>query len=292
MKKIISFLLAGAALLGFVGCSGDLHDVELPKHEPVVIPGASWYYTDIAIWGDSDGTAEGFIVNGSSQSTNTKLPEFNAETGGVVYYTVNKDIPSISNPGQYEMLTSYQSDNPAATPEPGKLRVYVYTNETNPNLHYWGGKFKATTWPGLAMTKNGETAKQTYNASATLKSITVMGLPTTLNGQELYLTGAPIGWSKPGTGASVKVTVSGGMISATGLDIALSASDVEVGKVGVTEMKFAAANWTKPEVTAADGQNFKIKIINGEEVNLYGMFTATKGPTGDDANVYCCTFAQ
>ena len=145
------------------------------------------------------------------------------------------------------------------------------------------------------MTKDGEVAKATYDAKATLKSITVTGLPDALNGKEIYLTGAPLGWAVPGKGDSKKVTVSNNKISLADLNIELSVSGVEVGKVGTQEMKFAAAGsagWAKPEVTAASGNNFKIIVEDGAEINLVGAYTGTKADSGADAQVYCCVFAQ
>ena len=50
MRKLLTSIIAATALLfGFVSCSGDLHDLEEPKHEPVTIADASWYYYDITV---------------------------------------------------------------------------------------------------------------------------------------------------------------------------------------------------------------------------------------------------
>ena len=270
MKKLITGALAALALLfGFASCSGDLHDEEMPKHEPVTIDGAAWYYYDITVYGDNDGSSGKFILNGSAgQSVDTTMPKFAAKDGGALYFTADA---TKKNDGKYELLTSYQTDNPA----------YTFTGSAG--------------WPGNAMTKDGEVAKATYDAKATLKSITVTGLPDALNGKEIYLTGEPLSWAAPGKGDSKKVTVSNNKISLADLNIKLSVSGVEVGKVGTQEMKFAAAGstgWAKPEVTAAGGNNFKIIVEDGAEINLVGAYTGTKADSGDDAQVYCCVFAQ
>lgn len=295
MKKLITSAVAALALLfGFASCSGDLHDAEMPKHEPVTIDGAAWYYYDITVYGDNDGESGKFILNGSAgQSVDTIMPKFAAKDGGAVYFTADAAKKNADN--KYELLTSYQTDNPAYTATPGTIRFYIYTNETGCKFYTFdgGNAFTGSAgWPGNAMTKDGEVAKQTYDAKAKLKSITVTGLPDDLNGKEIYLTGNPFGWAQPGEGDSKKVTISDNKISLTDLNIELSVSGVEVGKLGVQEMKFAAAGWTKPEVTAAEGKNFKIIVENGADVNLVGVYTGTKGATGDDAQIYCCVFAQ
>ena len=297
MKKLITGALAALALLfGFASCSGDLHDEEMPKHEPVTIDGAAWYYYDITVYGDNDGSSGKFILNGSAgQSVDTTMPKFAAKDGGALYFTADA---TKKNDGKYELLTSYQTDNPAYTATPGTIRFYIYTNETNCNFYSFdgGNAFTGSAgWPGNAMTKDGEVAKATYDAKATLKSITVTGLPDALNGKEIYLTGEPLSWAAPGKGDSKKVTVSNNKISLADLNIELSVSGVEVGKVGTQEMKFAAAGstgWAKPEVTAAGGNNFKIIVEDGAEINLVGAYTGTKADSGADAQVYCCVFAQ
>ena len=295
MKKLLTSIIAATALLfGFVSCSGDLHDLEEPKHEPVTIADASWYYYDITVYGDNDGNTGKFIVNGDTkQSTDTAMPAFTAKDGGVFYFTADKSKTDAD--GKYLLMTSYQTENPAYTAKPGTVRFYVYTNETSCNFYYWNNSnaFAGSAgWPGNSMTKAGEVAKETYDASATLKSITITGLPDALNGKEVYLTGNPMGWAKPGTEKTVKVTVSGNKISLTGLNIELSAKGVFVGQIGSEEMKFASSGWTKPEITAANGSNFKIAVIDGAEIDLVGVYTGTKGESGDDAKIYCCLFAQ
>lgn len=114
MKKLITSAVAALALLfGFVSCSGDLHDAEMPKHEPVTIDGAAWYYYDLTVSGDNDGKSGKFILNGSSgQSVDTFMPVFDAN-GGAIYFTA--DVAKKDADGKYEVLTSYQTDNPDYT---------------------------------------------------------------------------------------------------------------------------------------------------------------------------------
>ena len=113
-----------------------------------------------------------------------------------------------------------------------------------------------------------------------------------LNGKTLYLTGSPMGWADPGTSSTRSVVVADGKIALTDLGIELNVAGVNVGKIGSAEMKFAAEGWAKPEVTAAGGSNFKVNVVDGETINLVGVYTGTKADSGDDAQVYCCLFAQ
>ena len=160
MKKLlISIITATALLFGFASCSGDLHDLEVPKHEPVTIADASWYYYDITVYGDNDGNTGKFIVNGDTkQSTDTAMPAFTAKDGGAFYFTADKSKTDAD--GKYSLLTSYQTDNPAYTAKPGTVRFYVYTNETSCNFYCFGNddSFESMdgSWPGSAMTKIGK----------------------------------------------------------------------------------------------------------------------------------------
>lgn len=166
MKKLITSAVAALALLfGFASCSGDLHDAEMPKHEPVKIDGAAWYYYDITVYGDNDGKSGKFILNGSAgQSVDTIMPEFTAKAGAVVYFTA--DVAKKDADKKYELLTSYQTDNPAYTATPGTIRFYIYTNETSPNFYCFGNDNAFATmdgsWPGKAMTKIGAESPYIY----------------------------------------------------------------------------------------------------------------------------------
>ena len=155
MKKLLSVFAAAAMLFGFASCSGDLHDKEVVLPVPVTIEDASWYYYDITVYGDNTSTGN-FILNGSAgQSLDTVMPSFEAKKGGVFYFTADKTKLA---DGKYELLTSYQEDNPAYTPVPGKVRFYIYTNETACNFYCFGNDESfdgSLPWPGLAMTKCG-----------------------------------------------------------------------------------------------------------------------------------------
>lgn len=159
MKKLITSAVAALALLfGFASCSGDLHDEEMPKHEPVTIDGAAWYYYDITVYGDNDGKSGKFILNGSEgQSVDTIMPEFAAKDGGALYFTA--DATKKNADGKYELLTSYQTDNPTYTATPGTIRFYIYTNEISCNFYCFDNdnSFKTMDgkWPGQGMSKIG-----------------------------------------------------------------------------------------------------------------------------------------
>lgn len=159
MKKLITSAVAALALLfGFASCSGDLHDAEMPKHEPVTIDGAAWYYYDITVYGDNDGESGKFILNGSAgQSVDTIMPKFAVKDGGAVYFTA--DVAKKNADNKYELLTSYQTDNPAYTATPGTIRFYIYTNEISCNFYCFDNDdaFKTMDgkWPGVSMTKIG-----------------------------------------------------------------------------------------------------------------------------------------
>lgn len=285
MKKIILTALTVLTIFGLVGCNGVLHDEKPFVPEKVTIEGGSWFYYDVTVWGDNDGNTAQLIINdGSVQSPDTKLPAFEAKTGAALYFTMKK--------ADLKLNVSYQDDEPEYTPVPGTVRIYVYTDITAPNAYYWGGNFAGPNWPGFAMTKNGEVAAETYDATATLASITITGLPAELNGKTLYLTGSPMVWAAPGTSSTRSVVVADGKIALTDLGIELNVAGVNVGKIGSAEMKFAAEGWAKPEVTAAGGSNFKVNVVDGETINLVGVYTGTKADSGDDAQVYCCLFAQ
>lgn len=168
MKKLITSAVAALALLfGFASCSGDLHDAEMPKHEPVTIDGAAWYYYDLTVYGDNAGDAKTgkLILNGSSgQSVDTDMLEFTAKAGGVFYFTA--DVSKKDADGKYTLLTSYQSDNPVHKAVPGTVRFYIYTNETACKFYCFGNDNSFATmegkWPGQKMTKIGAEAPFIY----------------------------------------------------------------------------------------------------------------------------------
>lgn len=266
MKKLITSAVAALALLfGFASCSGDLHDAEMPKHEPVKIDGAAWYYYDITVFGDvTEGTAK-IIVNGKGsgkQSSDTPIGAWTAATGGVQYFTCNTSDKNPSNADQYVVNLSYQKDQPAYEVVPGTVRIYVYTNETSPNLYFFDADKACTApkWPGYAMTKVGEVVKPTYNAEMTVTTVNVTGLPSDLNGKTLYMTGDFNGWATPGAAGTIEVTVKEGKIELKNQSLKFKSEGVEIGKVAKSPFKFAAKDWGLPEITATNYNNIEAFI--------------------------------
>ena len=264
MKKLlISIITATALLFGFASCSGDLHDLEVPKHEPVTIADASWYYYDITVYGDNDGNTGKFIVNGDTkQSTDTAMPAFTAKDGGAFYFTADKSKTDAD--GKYSLLTSYQTDNPAYTAKPGTVRFYVYTNETSCNFYYWdnANAFAGSAgWPGSAMTKDGEVAKVETTKKMSIASIRIEGLPDKFNGKELSFVGTYNSFANP---SKYKAIVSGNVFEYTfdsGLEISGKGAADEVT---YSEIKIATSDW-KLAICSLEGENEKIAIIDGAE---------------------------
>ena len=265
MKKLlISIITATALLFGFASCSGDLHDLEVPKHEPVTIADASWYYYDITVYGDNDGNTGKFIVNGDTkQSTDTAMPAFTAKDGGAFYFTADKSKTDAD--GKYSLLTSYQTDNPAYTAVPGTVRFYVYTNETNCNFYCFGNddSFESMdgSWPGSAMTKDGEVAKVETTKKMSIASIRIEGLPDNFNGKELSVVGTYNSFANP---SKYKAIVSGNVFEYTfdsGLEISGKGAADEVT---YSEIKIATSDW-KLAICSLEGENEKIAIIDGAE---------------------------
>ena len=264
MKKLlISIITATALLFGFASCSGDLHDLEVPKHEPVTIADASWYYYDITVYGDNDVNTGKFIVNGDTkQSTDTAMPAFTAKDGGAFYFTADKSKTDAD--GKYSLLTSYQTDNPAYTAKPGTVRFYVYTNETSCNFYYWdnANAFAGSAgWPGSAMTKDGEVAKVETTKKMSIASIRIEGLPDKFNGKELSFVGTYNSFANP---SKYKAIVSGNVFEYTfdsGLEISGKGAADEVT---YSEIKIATSDW-KLAICSLEGGNEKIAIIDGAE---------------------------
>lgn len=289
MKKLlISIITATALLFGFASCSGDLHDLEVPKHEPVTIADASWYYYDITVYGDNDGKTGKFILNGSAgQSTDTAMPSFEAKKGGVFYFTANTANKNADK--KYELLTSYQEDNPVFTPVPGKVRFYIYTNETACNFYCFGNddSFESMdgSWPGLAMVKDGEVAKVETTKKMSIASIRIEGLPDSFNGKELSFVGTYNSFANP---SNYKATVSGNVFEytfASGLEIS---GKGPADEVTYSQIKIATSDW-KLAICSLKGENEKIAIIDGaENVVITGVVKGTSindwGTPGDSSD--------
>lgn len=272
MKKILSFLTAGLLALTMFSCSTDLHDVQPIKHEPVTIAGAKWYYYDLTVFGDNAGKAK-FIVNNNGkdvQTVDTTLGDFSAKNGGALYYTVDATAATKT----LACNISYQNDNPSYTAVPGVLRIYVYSNITEPTLHIWDNDdaFKGTSWPGYSFTENGKTAVATYDAKCQLVKVTVTNIPAAFEGADMYLVGAFNGWGDGFKDAN-KATVTSSKISLSySTPVEISAKAVEVGKVGTSDLKFATNDWKKAITTptAANG-NFSMSVLNGKKIALVGV---------------------
>ena len=288
MKKLLTSIIAATALLfGFVSCSGDLHDLEEPKHEPVTIADASWYYYDITVYGDNTSTGN-FILNGSAgQSTDTAMPSFEAKKGGVFYFTANTANKNADK--KYELLTSYQEDNPVFTPVPGKVRFYIYTNESACNFYCFGNddSFESMdgSWPGLAMVKDGEVAKVETTKKMSIASIRIEDLPDAFNGKELSFVGTFNSFTNP---SDYKATVSNNVFEYTfdsGLEISGKGAADEVT---YSEIKIATSDW-KLAICSLEGKNEKIAIIDGaENVVITGVVKGTSindwGTPGDSSD--------
>lgn len=288
MKKLLTSIIAATALLfGFVSCSGDLHDLEEPKHEPVTIADASWYYYDITVYGDNDGKTGKFIVNGDTkQSTDTTMPAFTAKDGGVFYFTADKSKTDAD--GKYSLLTSYQTDNPAYTPVPGTVRFYVYTNETSCNFYYWDNSnaFAGSAgWPGSAMIKDGEVAKVETTKKMSIASIRIEGLPDSFNGKELSFVGTYNSFANP---SNYKATVSDNVFEytfASGLEIS---GKGPADEVTYSRIKIATSDW-KLAICSLAGEDENIAIIDGaKNVVITGVVKETSinnwGTPGDSSD--------
>lgn len=102
-----------------------------------------------------------------------------------------------------------------------------------------------------------------------LANVIVTGLPEELNGAELYFTGGFNGWKVPGTPETFKVVVTDGKIELKDIDIGLKpAADVTL------EGKFAAKDWTRPEVIS-DAGNIKV-TMSASKPTLKGTYNSTK----------------
>ena len=102
-----------------------------------------------------------------------------------------------------------------------------------------------------------------------LANVIVTDLPEELNGAELYFTGGFNGWKVPGTPETFKVVVTDGKIELKDIDIGLKpAGDVTL------EGKFAAKDWTRPEVIS-DAGNIKV-TMSASKPTLKGTYKSAK----------------
>ena len=118
-----------------------------------------------------------------------------------------------------------------------------------------------------------------------LANVIVTGLPEELNGQELYLTGDFFGWAAPGDAKSIKVVVTDGKIELKDIDIGLKAS----GDFNFNG-KFAAAGWTRPEVTSDDTSGNVKVTMSASKPTLKGTYKSAKDHK-DGGKVYICDWS-
>lgn len=118
-----------------------------------------------------------------------------------------------------------------------------------------------------------------------LATILVTDLPAELNDTELYLTGEFFGWDAPGSGKSIKVVVKDGKIELKDVDIGLTAA----GDFNFNG-KFAAKDWTRPEVTA-EGDSGNVQItMNASKSTLKGVYKSTK-EHNEGGKIYLCDWS-
>lgn len=292
MKKLITSAVAALALLfGFASCSGDLHDAEMPKHEPVTIDGAAWYVYDLTVYGDNAGDAKTgkFILNGSSgQSVDTDMLEFTAKAGGVFYFTA--DVSKKDADGKYTLLTSYQSDKPVHKAVPGTVRFYIYTNETACKFYCFGNDnaFKSMegSWPGSPMSKLGEAAAIEYKM--TLKKVIVKNLPAELDGKTVGYRGGLVdsGWGFKSENSGV---IKNGTVEVP-VDKEYVVSS-NTGYASTSEFKIADDAWGtsigKGFDSGNDAANVSLLMVDGATVNIVGYYVETNAKRPDK---YSCVW--
>ena len=274
MKKIILSVLSVLMIFSLIGCSGVLHDEKPFVPEKVTIEGGNWFYFDITVWGDNDGNSAQLIINGDDvQSPDTKLPAFEAKTGAALYFTMKKS--------DLKLNVSYQDDEPAYTPVPGTVRIYVYTDISAPNAYYWDGNFAGPAWPGFAMNKDGAAPVKNYDATMQIASITVTGLPTEYQSLEFYAIGDLVGgWefkeSNKGTVVGDKFTVT----YSTPLSVTATGPE---GSIPTKPFKVATNGWKNAITTdtAADG-NVDISVLNGKKVAILGTVNGAGNFASED----------
>lgn len=139
----------------------------------------------------------------------------------------------------------------------------------------------------MLITVDWNSKEATVAACPPLATIEVTGLPSALNGQVLYLTGAYNSWTEPGKTGTTAVTVTDGKISVSDVDIKLSSSAATA-----FEGKFANTGWTKPEVCAGKTNNTEAANISVSfpvgKTKLVGTYVTTIGSASEP--VYICTW--
>lgn len=118
-----------------------------------------------------------------------------------------------------------------------------------------------------------------------LANVIVKDLPEELNGAELYFTGNFNDWKKPGEEGTFKVVVTDGKIELKDIDITLKPS----GDFAF-EGKFAAAGWTRPEVTSDDTSGNVKVTMSASKPTLKGIYKSAKDHK-DGGKVYICDWS-
>ena len=118
-----------------------------------------------------------------------------------------------------------------------------------------------------------------------LANVIVTDLPEELNGAELYFTGNFNDWKKPGEEGTFKVVVTDGKIELNEIDITLKPS----GDFAF-EGKFAAAGWTRPEVTSDDTSGNVKVTMSASKPTLKGTYKSAKDHK-DGGKVYICDWS-
>ena len=118
-----------------------------------------------------------------------------------------------------------------------------------------------------------------------LANVIVTDLPEELNGAELYFTGNFNDWKKTGEEGTFKVVVTDGKIELKDIDITLKPS----GDFAF-EGKFAAAGWTRPEVTSDDTSGNVKVTMSASKPTLKGTYKSAKDHK-DGGKVYICDWS-
>lgn len=251
-------------LFGVTSCGAtDELGGAVPPEDPNKMSG-NWFYYVVDTSSAVDDTICVIINNGADKQTADI--EGVPKTGKVAYlWNGDKVVPPVSARGD---CPNHDED--------GKLAVYIYVADSIAavNCYAWNKSDENKLcggWPGKTMQKEG--GPSVVTTAMTITSIDVVGLPTDIsNGTELFLTGEPFDWGKPGEAIGLfKGTTDGtSKMSITGISQEFS-GEAAPGEAPTVELKFAAAAWAKPEIDGeknGDGtgaENAKLEIVEGAD---------------------------
>lgn len=250
MKKLLSFLAAGALAFGLVGCSGDLHDVPDPNKME-----GNWFYYELDTSSATDDTISIIFSDGGDYQTADITGV--AKTGSVHYlWAAATESDAV--------VTSLRSDNPDKGFAKDKLGVYVFTNAAKCMLWAWdsGANFTGGKWPGVAM--QSDTAAALPTAVATI-SVEATGVTA---GSKYWFSG--LSWD------------SGWPYGKWSGDPAF-ATDDDHAKYRATADASGTAVWSGPftkEVDKDTATSIEFKFIDIVDANL-----ASGNPTFDSGNI-------